>query len=152
MKIFAVRGTYFLSVLMILTTLTVHGASGSSKARTDNRSQEHLSGLMASVHFADGSSQIVRINGIGCTESLCSTVLMKAKTETNRVVEIWFDSIAAIRDIRQNEAVFVGKDSSQRRLTFVPDFRVLYVSNTDGAIKKIDLANIKSLEMFGIGQ
>ena len=152
MKILAIRVTYFVSAVLILTAITVHGASGSSKARTDNEPQEHLSGLMANVRFADGTSQTVRINGIGCTESLCSTVLMKAKTETNRVVEVWFDSIAAIRDIRQNDAVFVGKDSGERRLTFISDFRVLYVSKSDGAIRKIDLAKIKSLEMLRVGQ
>lgn len=152
MKIFTIRVTYFVCVLLILTTFTVHVASGSSKARIENQSQEHLSGLMANVSFADGTSQTVRINGIGCTESLCSTVLMKAKPEANRMVEIWFDSLAAIRDIRQNDAVFVGKDSSERRLTFLSDFRVLYVSKSDGAILKIDLAKIKSLEMLGVGQ
>ena len=151
MKILAKRMSYLVSVLLVLTTLTVHVASGSSKARTDNRSHEHVSGLTANIRFADGRSQILRINGIGCTESLCSTVLMKAKTATNSVVEIWFDSIAAIRDIRQNEAVFVGKDRSERRLTFISDFRVLYVSKSEGAIRKIDLANIKSLEILEIG-
>jgi hypothetical protein len=71
---------------------------------------------------------------------------MKARTETNATVEVWLDSIAAIRDIRQDAAVFVAKDGSERRLTFVSDFRVFYVSSNGGAKRKIDLAKIKSIE------
>jgi len=149
MKTLALRVTRFACVLLVVTTLMRQGANASSKLLNDNPPQEHLSGLTANLTLADGATQVVRINGVGCTESLCSTVLMKAKTTTNTVVEIWFDSIAAIRDIRQNDAVFVAKDGSRRRLTFISDFRVLYVSNSGGANAKIDLAKIKSLEMAG---
>jgi hypothetical protein len=151
MKTLALRVTRFACVLLVVTMLLRLGANGSSKVLNNNPLQEHLSGLISNVTFKDGATQIVRINGVGCTESLCSTVLMKAKTETNTVVEIWFDSIAAIRDIRQNDAVFVAKDGSQRRLTFISDFRVLYISSSGRANAKIDLAKIKSLEMTSGG-
>jgi hypothetical protein len=127
---------YFVSCLLIVATLTTEGANGP--------------GLRAKVTLADGRTEIVRIDGIGCTESICSTVLTKAKTANNTLVEIWFDSIAAIRDIHQNDGVFVSKDGSERRLTFISDFRVLYASNADGTKEKIDLAKIKALEFVGV--
>jgi hypothetical protein len=136
MKILALRASSFVCVLLVLTTFTIHGAN--------------LTGLMANATFADGTTQIVRIDGIGCTESMCSTVLMKAKNAKNALVEIRFDSIATIRDIRQNEAIFVAKDGTEQRLTLVSDFRVLYVSASSGAKRKIDLAKIKSLEILGV--
>jgi hypothetical protein len=151
MNILAIRISYFLSGLLVVTSLTMQGANGSSTSADDKQSQEHLSDLMAKITLADGSTQIVILDGIGCTESLCSTVLMKARTATSAMVEIWFESIAAIRNIRQNEAVFVTRDGSERRLTFVSDFRVLYVSREGGAKRKIDLAKIKSLEILGGG-
>jgi hypothetical protein len=147
MKLSPPRITYFISLLLIVATLTLQGASGPSSRTNGNSSQEHIPGLTAKVTLANGATEIVRIDGIGCTESMCSMLLTKAKTAGNTVVEIWFDSIAAIRDIRQNDAVFVTKDGAERRLTFISDFRVLYVSNGDGAKKKIDLAKIKALDV-----
>src|SRR5215471_3232678 len=100
MNVLARRAISFLSVLLVVTVLTIQGANGPSTS----------SGLMARAVLVNGSTQIVRVEGVGCNESLCSTVLMKAKTSTNAVVEIRFDSIAAIRDIHPNDAFFVGRD------------------------------------------
>ena len=141
MKLLA-RMTYFAGFLVAVATLTA----------SDNRSQEQPSGPTAKVTLADGATQIARIDGIGCTESICSTVLMKAKSAGNTVVEVRFDSLAAIRDIRQNDALFVAKDHSERRLTFLSDFRVLYLARSGGARQKIDLAKIKSVEILDAGQ
>jgi hypothetical protein len=40
------------------------------------------------------------------------------------------------------------KDGTERRMGFVADFRVLYVSTSNGRTEKLDLAKIQSLEFL----
>jgi hypothetical protein len=40
------------------------------------------------------------------------------------------------------------KDGTERRMGFVTDFRVLYVSDPDGRTEKLDLTTIRSLELL----
>ena len=58
----------------------------------------------------------------------------------------WVDSIASIKDATANDALFVMRDGTERRLSLVTDFRVLYISNGIGGSEKLDLAKIRSLE------
>src|SRR5262249_34482953 len=141
MKIPIIRMSSLAGVLLVLATLASHAASGSVTSRDGNGSpEEHLSGLMAKITLPDGATETVRLNGIGCTESICSRVLIKGKTTNNAVVELWFDSIVAIRDIRDNGALFVLKDHSEQRLSLISDFRVLYLAKEGTRNEKLDLA------------
>ena len=62
--------------------------------------------------------------------------------------QTWLDSVASVRDTGENDALFVMRDGTERRLSFVPDFRVLYVSNPNGYTEKVDLAKIRSIEFL----
>jgi hypothetical protein len=44
------------------------------------------------------------------------------------------------------------KDGTERRLAFVTDFRVLYLSNRIGLTEKLDLAKIRSIEFLDPGK
>lgn len=44
------------------------------------------------------------------------------------------------------------KDGTERRLAFMTDFRVLYVSNSNGRTEKLDLTKIQSLEFLDSGK
>jgi hypothetical protein len=107
--------------------------------------------MMAKVVSADGISRAVRLEGIGCTESMCSRVFIRSKGESGAQLRIWFDSIASIQDATATDALFVMKDGTAQRHTLVSDFRVLYVSNPNGRTEKLDLAKIRSLEFVNGG-
>ena len=108
----------------------------------------HRSGLSARVVSADGSSRTIKIEGVGCTESMCSRVFIRNTGKSGAPLRTWFDSIASIKDATANDALFVMRDGTERRLTFVPDFRVLYVSDPSGLTEKLDFAKIHSLEFL----
>src|SRR5215831_18562399 len=150
MKIAIIRASSLAVVLVVAGTLASHGATGLSTNKENSASaQEHLSGLMARITLPNGATETVRLDGIGCTESICSRVLIKAKTTKNALVEMWFDSIVTIRDIRENGALFVLKDHSEQRLSLVSDFRVLYLAKEGTRKEKLDLAKVKSFEILG---
>jgi hypothetical protein len=112
----------------------------------------HRSGLTARVTAADGTSRTVRLEGVGCTESMCSRVFIRSKGDSGAPLRTWFDSIASIQDSTTHDALFVMKDGTERRLAFVPDFRILYVSNPNGRTEKLDLTTIRSLELLDSGK
>jgi hypothetical protein len=105
----------------------------------------HRSGIMARVVSADGTTRTVKLEGVGCTESMCSRVFIRSMDENGAPVQTWLDSIASIQDATASDALFVMKNGTQRRLALVTDFRVLYVSTPAG---KLDLAKIRSLEFL----
>jgi hypothetical protein len=129
-------------VAAILTTpaLTIGGANLPSQV------EGHRSGLTAQVVAADGTSRTVKLQGIGCSESMCSRVFLRSKAEEGAPQKTWLDSIASIRHATGDDALLVMKDGSEHRVTLVPDFRVLYVSNAAGLAEKLDLDKIRSLE------
>ena len=150
MKISIIRTSSLAVVLLVAGTLASHGATGFLTSKEDNASaQEHLTSLMARITLPNGATETVRLDGIGCTESMCSRVLIKAKTAQSALVEMWFDSIVAIRDIHEDGALFVLKDHSEQRLSLVSDFRVLYVAKDGTRKEKLDLAKVKSFEILG---
>jgi hypothetical protein len=141
MKATWLRGICLAAALLSPATFVAHGASKPSEDR-----QGHGSGLTARITMADGDSRMARLEGMGCTASICSRTVIKNKAGSESLVKTWLDSIAAIRDITPGDALFVLKDGSARRLSFVTDFRVMYLANRLGGTKKLDLATIKSVE------
>ena len=71
----------------------------------------------------------------------------QSRVEHAALVSAWLDSIAAIKDATQSDALFVMKDGTERRMSLVTGFRVLYLTN-GGAAEKLDLAKVKSIEFF----
>ena len=119
-------------------TFAVRGASVPSHG--------HLTGLTVRITMADGTSRTATLEGVGCSASICSRSAIKSKSDDAELVNTWLDSIAAIRDTTANEALFVLKDGTARRLSLVTDFRVLYLANRLGGDEKLDLAKVKSIE------
>lgn len=135
-----------IAMILLIPAFRSGGASLPSQA------EGHRSGMMARVVAADGTSRTVRLEGVGCTESICSRVFIRSKGESGATLRTWFDSIVSIKDATANDALFVMRDGSERRLSYVPDFRVLYVSNPNGRAEKFDLAKIRSLEFLDSGK
>jgi hypothetical protein len=131
----------FAVALLSQVAITVSGASGPSKVE-----QGHLSGLMAKITLPGGATRTVRLEGVGCAASICSRTTIKGRTGHDALQSTWLDSIAAIKGTTEADALLVMKDGTERRLSLVTDFRVLYVRNGSGAAEKLDLAAVKSVE------
>jgi hypothetical protein len=100
--------------------------------------------LTAKLTSLNGASRAIVLDGVGCSVSMCSRIVIKGKAEDGSLVEIPLAKIASIKD----SDVFVTKDGVERRLSLVKDFRVLYFTDPDGGTGKVDLSKIKSIE-FG---
>ena len=109
--------------------------------------------LVARMTLVNGSSRTVSLEGVGCSEELCSRVAVCSRPEGNsRVTKTWLDSIAAIKDITPDGALFVLKDGTSQRRSVVRDNRFLYFADQHGGEGKIDLAGLKSIEFLTPGR
>jgi len=108
----------------------------------------HTSGLTARITLPDGTIRMAKIEGLGCSKSICSRFAIKGKTDGDSLVSFWLDTIAAIKKTTENGALLVMKDGTEHRLSLVTDFRVVYLANRSQSSEKLDLAKIKSLEFL----
>jgi hypothetical protein len=122
-------------------------ASGISAMATD-KPLTGRSAFLARIVLPSGETKTVELQGVGCSESICSRVFIRAKQDSHTTAQVFLDSIAAIKNLNQDAAVFVMKDGSERRLGFIRDFRVLYVTTPNGGKERLDLGIIKSLEIM----
>jgi hypothetical protein len=53
-----------------------------------------------------------------------------------------------VTDITQAGALFVMKDGTQQRLSFIRDFRVLYVANRSARAEKLGFSKIRTLQVL----
>ncbi len=143
MKISALFPGCMAVALLFPMTFAMRGASEPSGVR-----QGHLSGLTARITMADGTSRTARLEGVGCSASICSRTTIKGKGESDSLVTSRLDSLSAIRDTTANDALFVMKDGTRRRLSLVTDFRVIYLENQGAGTEKVDLEKVKSVEFL----
>lgn len=101
------------------------------------------------VTFRDGTVRTGTLRGVGCPIAICSRVAFKGVHQDDSVVREQFEDLAAIRDVTSHAASFVGKDGSSKRLTFLYDFRVLYLEESGNAERKVDFVEVKSVEFTG---
>lgn len=104
--------------------------------------------LEVKISFRDGAIRTARLQGVGCTQSICSRIVIKGEDSSHRLVSSSFDSLASIRAASDGGALFVLNDRTERRLSLVKDFRVLYLETQSGATEKLDLTSVKSVEFL----
>jgi len=85
----------------------------------------------AHLEWRDGSTTVGRVAGIGCIQSMCSRLA----------------TVTAIREICDGSALFVYRDGTERRVPLDRDNRILYLTASSGAVQKIDLQRLQSLEL-----
>jgi hypothetical protein len=124
------------------------GANGSSQTISVDQvsANRHLSGLMARITMRDGTTRTIKLEGVGCTRSICSRTVIKAKSESDSMVKTWFDGLAGIQDTTSRDALFVMRDGTSKRMSLLTDFRVLYFANRFGRPERLDLGAVKSVE------
>lgn len=127
-----------------------NGAMGASSVSDvyGQSTQGHLSSLVARITMHSGATRMVKLEGVGCSQSICSRTAIKAKTASDTLVRTWFDSLAGIKDTTARDALFVLKDGTSHRMSLINDFRVLYLANQLGRTERLDLATVKSVEFL----
>src|SRR5438552_9568341 len=75
----------------------------------------------ARLTLRDGSSELVRLNGVGCDKSLCSRVAISGGIQGR----IQLDRLDAIHEVCNGHAQFVFRDGTEQSVTVIPDNRVL---------------------------
>ena len=95
----------------------------------------------------DGTSRLVRLEGVGCDETMCSRIAVNTRTVGNVIVNrTRFEDIRAIEDVGGDAATFVFKDGTTRRVSVIADNRVLYVIDDHGRSQKIRLSRVRSVD------
>ena len=127
-----------------------HTARVQSRAGVPGGQESRSAPLVATITLANGSSRTVTLEGVGCSETLCSRVAVRSRIDGDAHVQrTRLDSLAAIKDITKDGALFVFKDGTERRQSVVVDNRVLYLVNQNGGKTKLDLTRIESVDFSG---
>jgi hypothetical protein len=140
--------------IFILTALS--GIAFGQKP-TITKKEGHLSPLIVKVTFLSGESRTLMLQGVGWFGGIGDTHAIRGIGEGNSLVSIWLDTIAAIKDTNADDALFILKSGTERRLSFVDNnsvqsglkdyyIRNFYVANQDGGTERLDLAQVKSVE------
>ena len=136
----------FIQVPVRLITLSVVGVGflGSvgltsfSQPRTPS-DRDHSSPAIARVTWPNGNTRTLRFEGVGCAVSMCSRVRIQSKVvDSTAVNSTWLDSAASIKDITDQDALFVFKDGTVSRLPIISGNRYLYFANGKAEIGKFD--------------
>ncbi len=134
--------TISVTVAVLSLAAPLHRASGAL-----GKSTVGTSARVVRLVLRDGASRIVRLEGVGCDETICSRVAIGTRTIGNvSVNRTQFGEIAAVQDICDDEAVFVFKNGARRHMSIVRDNRVLYVIDADGRPQKINLGRLVSID------
>jgi hypothetical protein len=106
--------------------------------------QGHFSPVMAKVTWPNGDSRTLSFEGVGCEISMCSRVRIQSRPKGSMVVSnTWLDAIASIKDITSQDALFIFKDGTARRLPVVSGNRFLYFASG-----KMEMGKFKSVEFL----
>jgi hypothetical protein len=110
----------------------------------------HRSSLRARATMVDGRSRAITIQGVGCTESICSRVRATSSTADS----VWLDGLASIHSIHAIshdpngpvKATFTFKNGTERQASIVQVNRVLYVDGRFGRTEKLDLGGLTKID------
>src|SRR5438132_295021 len=110
--------------MALAAIVTVFGAVGGARtglAPLVGEERAHRSSLVAKLTLLNGATRTVTLEGVGCPSGMCSRVSVKGTLAGESVVSrTWLDSIAMIRDVTRDEALFVFRNGTERRLSVVP--------------------------------
>jgi len=136
----------FIQVPVRLITLSVVGVGflGSVGLTTFSQPRipsdgNHSSPAIARVTWPNGDTRNLRFAGVGCAISMCSRVRIQSMVKDSTAVNsTWLDSVALIKDITDQDALFVFKDGTVSRLPILSGNRYLYFANGKAEIGKFE--------------
>jgi hypothetical protein len=106
----------------------------------------HRSSLHVVVTMTDGTCRSMTVQGVGCSQGMCSRVRV---TDT-RANNVWLDGLTSVTDISHNaegpvQAMFAFKDGSSRQISVTALNRVLYIGNLFWT-GQLDLASVRRVD------
>ena len=99
----------------------------------------------------NGPSYIGTLDGVGCTEALCSRVVVRTLAlddEGTPVQNIRFDTVAAIEMLAGGNARVRFVDGTFQRVLIAADNRVLYLFDQDGRTQTVGLDDLTAIEFL----
>jgi hypothetical protein len=108
-------------------------------------------GSMIRVISRHGAARVETLDGVGCSEAICSRVFVRALVEAEEgttVQNIRLDTVAAIEILGAGEARVRFIDGIVERVLVASDNRVLYLVDQAGRHKKVDLSDVASIEFL----
>jgi hypothetical protein len=130
--------------LAAMVTLCLLGSMSFARPHTD---PAHRSALPVTLVLASGARHSATLQGVGCTESICSTV----RAQDNHADSIWLDGLASVRPISGAtsgplQVVLVFKDGSERAASIMETNRVLYLTDSRGHKRTLDLGRLAQID------
>lgn len=98
-----------------------------------------------------GPARIETLDGIGCSEAICSRVFVRTLASKERGTSarnIRFDAVAAIEMLGGGDARVRFIDGTIRRVLVAADNRVLYLVDEAGRATRLDLSDVVSIEFL----
>jgi hypothetical protein len=98
-----------------------------------------------------GPAHIETLDGIGCTEAVCSRVFVRTlvvNDEGAAVQNFNFDTIAAIEMLGGGDARVRLIDGTFQPVLVAADNRLLYLRDDAGRTKKVDLGGLAAIEFL----
>ena len=141
-------------IALVITAIVLAGPTVSSKwiqGVLVSATETHQAGHRIRIVPRNGPAHVESLDGIGCTEAICSRVFVRALVEDDEgmaVQQIPFDSIAAIEMVGGGDARIRSIDGTARRVIVAADNRVLYLIDKAGRTKTLDLGHVVSLEFL----
>jgi hypothetical protein len=130
--------------LAAVGTLTFLSTLSFARPHTD---PAHRSALPVWMTLADGTRHAATLQGVGCTESMCSRV----RALDRQAESIWLDGLTCVRDISGSRsgpvhAMFVFKDGTERPASITETNRVLYLTDDRGRERRVDLTSLRRID------
>ena len=138
------RARSWVGTLAAMVTLCFLGSMSFATPHTD---PAHRSALQVTLTLADGTRHAATLQGVGCTESMCSRV----RAQDNQADSIWLDGLASVRPISGAasgplQVVLGFKDGTERAASIRETNRVLYLTDNHGHTRTVDLARLTRVE------
>ena len=107
--------------------------------------------LMIRITPLNSPSRVEALDGIGCSEAICSRVFVRTLVEDkDRTVtrDIPLDTVAAMESLGGGHARVRFINRTVQRLVVPIGWRVLYLVDAAGHTKKVDLSELHSIEFL----
>jgi hypothetical protein len=99
------------------------------------------------IEFADGRRVSASLEGVGCSQAMCSRVALRAREQGAAMSRTAFAAIGRIVTVGGGDAEVVLEDGTSHRMAIAEDNRVLYV-NANGRTRKVPLADVTSIQFI----
>jgi hypothetical protein len=140
------RARSWVGSLAAMVTLCLLGSTRFARPHTD---PAHRSALQVTLTLADGTRHAASLQGVGCSESMCSRV----RAQDSQADSIWLDGLASVRPISGAtsgplQVVLGFKDGTERTASIRESNRVLYLTGHDGHSRTVDLNRLTQVEFI----